>query len=194
MMNDRAVADAPAGLAAILDDTKRIGFGLASEPQAGSLLRALAATKPGGRLLELGTGTGVGTAWMLGGMDAGARLISVDSDPAVQEVARRHLGRDPRVTFHAGDGGMFLDDCREGFDLIYADAWPGKFTHLDRALSLVKPGGIYFIDDLLPQPSWPEGHAPKVPLLVANLEARREFVSVRLEWSSGLMILVRLPA
>ena len=39
------------------------------------------------------------------------------------------------------------------FDLIYADAWPGKFTHLDRALSLLTRGGIYFIDDLLPQPS-----------------------------------------
>ena len=58
------------------------------------------------------------------------------------------------------------------FDLIYADAWPGKFTHLDLALSLLTPGGIYFIDDLLPQTSWPEGHAAKVPPLIAYLSDR----------------------
>lgn len=34
------------------------------------------------------------------------------------------------------------------FDLIFADAWPGKFSHLDEALSLLSPGGFYVIDDL----------------------------------------------
>jgi hypothetical protein len=32
--------------------------------------------------------------------------------------------------------------------------------------------GIYFIDDLLPQPNWPEGHAPRVPALIEDLECR----------------------
>jgi len=68
---------------------------------------------------------------------------------------------------------------RSGFDLIYADAWPGKFTHLDRALSLLNRGGIYFIDDLLPQPNWPEGHAPRVPALIEDLERRSGFVARR---------------
>jgi predicted O-methyltransferase YrrM len=79
------------------------------------------------------------------------------------------------------------------FDLIYADTWAGKFTHLDLALALVRIGGIYFIDDLLPQPSWPEEHAPKVPRLIADLQSRPGFVTTRLAWSSGLMILVRTP-
>jgi len=77
------------------------------------------------------------------------------------------------------------------FDLIYADAWPGKFTHLDDALALLRPGGIYVIDDLLPQPNWPDGHAPKVPALIDELEGRDEFVSVKLAWASGVMIAVR---
>lgn len=76
-------------------------------------------------------------------------------------------------------------------DLIFADAWPGKFTHLDLALSLVKAGGIYFVDDLLPQPSWPEGHEPKVFALIADLESRQGFVAIKLAWASGLMMLVR---
>ena len=46
-------------------------------------LAALAASKPGGRLLELGTGTGIGTAWLLSGMDGDARLDTVDVDEQV---------------------------------------------------------------------------------------------------------------
>ena len=77
------------------------------------------------------------------------------------------------------------------YDLIYADAWPGKFSQLDEALALLRPGGIYVIDDLLPQPNWPEGHAPKVPALIDDIERRDEFVTVKLAWASGLMLVVR---
>jgi predicted O-methyltransferase YrrM len=155
----------------------------------------LAASKPGGRFLELGTGTGVGTAWLLAGMDPTSKLESVDSDERVLAVARRHLGADPRVTFHLTDGAEFLARLPpDQFDLVYADTWPGKFTHLTMALSLLRVGGIYFIDDLLPQPSWPEGHAAKVPALIDELESHREFAAVKLSWASGLMILARIGA
>jgi predicted O-methyltransferase YrrM len=191
-MNDCEILSRPSKLEAIRVETERIGFTLASEPRTGAFLRALAASKPGGRFVELGTGTGVGTTWLLAGMDAGSRLVSVDSDPAVQEIARRNLGDDPRVTFHLRDGAAFLEQAGEAqFDLIYADAWPGKFTHLDLALSLLKVGGIYFIDDLLPQPNWPDGHAAKVQPLIADLESRPGFVATKLAWASGLMMLVR---
>ena len=194
-MNDHEIARIPAALGGIRRDTERIGFALASEPKTGSLLRALAASKPGGKFLEIGTGTGVGTAWLLAGMDAHSRLTSVDSDPKVLEIARRHLGHDSRVTFRLVDGATFLEQSvQQQFDLIYADAWPGKFTHVDLALSLLKVGGIYFVDDLLPQASWPEGHAPKVAALIAELESRPGFVATKLAWASGLMVLVRTNA
>src|SRR2546428_6207398 len=128
-------------------------------------------------------------------MDARARLSTIDSDATVLDFARRQLGPDPRVTFHQADGAAFLAQAApQQFDLIYADAWPGKFTHLDRALSLLKIGGIYFIDDLLPQPNWPDGHAPKIPALIADLEDRPGFVTTQLAWASGLMMLVRTDA
>ena len=180
-----------AALDAIRRDTERLGFTMASEPKTGSLLRTLAASKPGGRFLELGTGTGVGTAWLLDGMDSESRLESVESDAKVLEVAQRHLGTDRRVTFLLTDAAEFLSRSHAPYDLIYADTWAGKFTHLDLALSLLRVGGIYFVDDLLPQPSWPEGHAPKIPVLIAELESRPGFVATRLAWASGLMLLVR---
>jgi len=194
-MDDTRIAVSPAVLEAIVEDTRAIGFAMASEAKTGSLLTVLAASKPAGRILELGTGTGVGTAWLLAGMDANARLDSVDNDPAAQAIAQRHLGHDSRVTFHLADGAEFLERSSSlAFDLIYADTWAGKFTNLDAALALVRVGGIYLVDDLLPQPTWPEGHASKVTALVTALERRTDFAAVKLEWASGLLVLVRTHA
>jgi len=190
-MDDREIIPVPAALDAIRRDTHGIGFKMASEPQTGSLLQALTASKPNGRFLELGTGTGVGTAWLLAGMDAASRLDSVESDTQVLAVAQRHLGHDPRVTFHLADAARFLARPQLPFDFIFADTWVGKFTHLHLALSLLRVGGIYLVDDLLPQPNWPAGYAPKVPALIKDLESRRGFVAAKLAWATGIMILVR---
>src|SRR5262245_15800120 len=191
-MNDAEIVRQPDAVRAIGADTEAMAFTMASEPRVGSLLALLAASKPGGRFLELGTGTGHGTAWLLSGMDSDSRLDTVDTDASVVAIARRHLGTDRRVTFHLADGAEFIKSTPAArLDLIYADAWPGKFTHLDEALALLKPGGIYVIDDLLPQPNWPEDHAPKVPALIDQLEGRDDCVSVKLAWASGVMIVVR---
>jgi predicted O-methyltransferase YrrM len=176
----------------ILRDTAAAGFTMMSEPGVGELLATLAASKPGGRLLEIGTGTGHGTWWLLSGMTEDARLDTVDSDAAVVSIARRHLETDPRVRFHMMDGADFIAQSHvDRYDLIYADAWPGKFTHLAETLSLLRAGGIYIIDDLLPQPNWPDGHAAKVPPLIDAIERFPGLTTVRLNWASGLLVAVR---
>jgi predicted O-methyltransferase YrrM len=58
-----------------------------SEPLLGALLRVLVASKPGGRFLELGTGTGLSTNWILDGMDADSMLVSLDNEAGVQQIA-----------------------------------------------------------------------------------------------------------
>jgi hypothetical protein len=88
--------------------TTELSFNMASEPRTGALLQVLAASKPGGRLLELGTGTGLTTAWLLSAMDSASTLISVDTDPAVQAVAREALGNDPRLTLVLEDDLTFF--------------------------------------------------------------------------------------
>jgi len=191
-MNDAEIRRTPEAIQRIVSDTAAMPFNMISEARVGALLATLAASKPAGRILELGTGTGHGTAWLLAGMDAASILDTVDTDEGVVAVAQRHLGIDHRVRFHIMDGAAFLRDATPGhFDLIYADAWPGKFSHLDEALALLRPGGMYVIDDLLPQTNWPEGHAPKVPALIDDIERRAEFATVRVAWASGLMVVVR---
>src|SRR5262245_64041838 len=108
-MDDNAISRRPAALDEILADTSALGFNMASEPKVGALLAALAASKPLGRLLELGTGTGHGTAWLLFGMDAKATLDTVDTDPQAVAVARRHIDSDYRVNFHIADGAEFVE-------------------------------------------------------------------------------------
>lgn len=191
-MRDQYLYQRPKSLDAILDDTAALGFSMASDPQTGALLKTLAAAKPGGRLLELGTGTGISAAWLLLGMDRESTLVSVDNDADAQHIAAKHLGEDPRLEIVCAEGGDWLEAHRESrFDLVFADAWPGKFEHLELALGLLKPGGIYLIDDLLPQDSWPDGHAPRVPELMQRIEALPGFTSVRMAWATGLMLVSR---
>jgi len=184
----------PTVLKDLEEATNAIGFTMGSDYLTGSLLRTLAATKPGGQLLELGTGTGFSAAWMLDGMDAHATLVSVDSNEQTTAIPRRYLGNDPRITFTIMDGTAFIDSTlAQGtrFDLIFADMPPGKFHYLDETLQLLKPGGMYVIDDLLMLTSWEEEHVTRVYRLLATLEARQDLHITKLNWSSGLVIAVR---
>ncbi len=78
-MNGQNITQIPSVLETIRQDSEKLGFTMASEPKTGSLLRAFAASKRGGRILELGTGTGVGTAWLLAGMDANSGSVASTS-------------------------------------------------------------------------------------------------------------------
>jgi len=191
-MNDLAHLDPPAKLQAVLNRTAALGFSMPSEPRTGALLRTLAGTKPGGRVLELGTGTGVSAAWLLDGMDRDSKLITVDVDPQWQAVARDVLGDDSRLEVVTEDAARFLRrQAPTSFDLIFADAMPGKYELLDEALELLRPGGLYVIDDMLPQDSWPQGHAAKVPQLLSELAIRPGFRMVSMAWSSGMALVAR---
>jgi len=193
-MDDTAIR-LPRQLEAIERATAAIGFGMASDRQTGALLRVLAASKPTSFFLELGTGTGLSTAWILDGMSACSTLLSVDNDKRISDVAREHLQRDSRVTFYCEDGADFLAGLKgRTFDFIFADTWPGKYDHLDDALALLNPGGLYVIDDMLPQPNWPDGHAEKVGGLLEELDARTDLTVVRMSWSTGIVIATKLPA
>lgn len=157
------------------------------------MLRFLAATKPGGRMLEIGTGTGIGTCWLLDGMDAEARLTTVDISPKVQAIAHAHLGVDPRVTILSEDGAVTIGrQPPNTLDLIFADGGAGKHTLLDEALALLRPDGIYICDDAKPHPMWPPEHAANIPPLMDKLAARQDFRRIYIDWSSGAVVMVKV--
>ena len=172
--------------------TKESGFTMASDPLTGSLLRTLAVSKPGGKFLELGTGTGLSTAWILDGMNEASSLISVDNDEQFLDIAKNALKDEKRLQLVLSDAGQWLEDNqRLLFDYIFADTWHGKYLMLDTALKMLNAGGLYIIDDMLPQPNWPEGHQQKAIDLIMALENRNDIVLTRLAWSTGIIIAVK---
>jgi predicted O-methyltransferase YrrM len=173
-------------------DTDSSGFTMASDDLTGSLLRTLAAAKPSGRILELGTGSGLSTAWMLDGMDERSTLTSIDNNPDLLAIANLHLGRDERLDLVLADAGQWLaSNTGETYNMIFADTWHGKYLMLDEALAMLSSGGLYVIDDMLPQPNWPDGHAEKARILIETLTAREDLRITPLDWSTGLFIAVK---
>ena len=191
-MDQHAHLNPPAILEAIQQDTLALGFTMASDPLTGSLLRTLAASKRASRFLEIGTGTGLSAAWILDGMDGESTLLTVDRDSATSAIAQKHLGDDARLTLKTMDGIAFLESLHGlSFDFIFADTWPGKFDRLDLALNLVKIGGFYIVDDMLPQPNWPPDHQAKVTALLDTFDHLQNFRVTKMAWATGIVILVK---
>ena len=177
---------------AISAATAAAGFTMASDLLTCSLLRTLAATKPAGKFLEMGTGTGLSTSWMLDGMDDSSELISVDNDANFLNIARQFLGGDQRLQLVESDGGDWMEQNKtQKFDYIFADTWHGKYLLTEEALNMLNKGALYIIDDMLPQPNWPEGHDAKVIQLIKYLEAREDLVLTKQAWASGIIIAVK---
>lgn len=193
MMKNSVFPSIPENLKALEEETKKSGFSMPSERETGSFLQTLAASKPNGHFLELGTGTGLSTAWILSGMNDSATLETVDNEKSVQEIARKHLGHDLRINFHRCDGKEFIEKAKpESFDFIFADAWPGKYTLLDETLILLKIGGVYIIDDMSPQPNWPDGHHQNVTQLLEKLKSYDHLSVTQMNWATGIVIAARL--
>lgn len=188
-MVDSIIHNEPDTYRQLLQRSKSFGFSMPSDILMGTLLKTLVASKPKGRFLELGTGMGLSLCWMLAGMDANSTLISVDNDQELINIVEHYVKDDERVTLHCTDGAEWIRNYEEeGFDLIFADAWPGKYDLLDETLALLKVGGFYVIDDMDEQPNWPEGHDKKAKTLVTELENREDLVLTKMNWSTGLMI------
>ena len=122
------------------------------EPDAGRLLWFLTQTVRARRIVEIGTSRGVSTLWLADAARAtGGRVLSLDSDAAAQDDARRSLataGLDEHVEFRVGDGGAALAELPDGaVDLLFLDAerteypawWPDP-------VRVLRSGGVLVAD------------------------------------------------
>jgi predicted O-methyltransferase YrrM len=170
-----------------------IGFDMAAHAEVGALLRSLVGSKPGGHFLELGTGIGASLCWMAEGMDDQSQIISIDNDPQLCEIVSGYYQGNPQVLIECMDGAQWIDHYQgQSFDLIFADAWPGKYSHLQQTLDLLKIGGLYVIDDMNPQPNWPAGHEKKAEALLKELHERPELQVTYIDWSTGVVLAAKV--
>jgi len=148
---------------------QRLGFpltrqdtgGAASLPDVGRFLAMLAAgctgsratggQTTGGRIGELGTGTGIGAAWMVSAMPADCRLVTVERDEGRAQAARDLFAHDPRVEVITGDAIGVMSSLGP-VDLLFADCGAAG-TDLVSWLTL---GGRIVNDDVTPRKVLPE--------------------------------------
>ena len=188
-MNNRNTINCPKTYNEIAVATAIAEFQMPSDIETGTLLRVLARGKPKGRFLELGTGTGLSTAWILDGMDLESTLISVDNDILCLKIASEFLGHDNRLELINSDcEDWIIKNKHSKFDYIFADTWHGKYLLLDETLEMLNIGGFYIVDDMLPQKNWPQGHAEKADHLISILENRPDLLISKISWSTGLII------
>ena len=128
------------------------------EPDAGRLVWFLAQTVRARAIVEIGTSRGVSTLWLAdAARSTGGRVLSVDTDAAAQEHARRSLteaGLADQVDFRVDDGGSVLAGLPDGgVDLLFLDAerteYPSWWPHPVRVL---RTGGVLVVDNALSHP------------------------------------------
>ncbi|MBQ4915399.1 class I SAM-dependent methyltransferase [Maribacter sp. MMG018] len=191
-MNDTNIQDIPKIYGDLQRKSKEVGFNMPSDLYTGTLLKTLVSSKPSANILELGTGIGLSLSWMIDGMDEKSRLTTVDNDFRLTEIAGSYFGNDNRVDIVCEDGEQWIHGYTgDKFDLIFADAWPGKYGQIEEILNLLKTGGFYVIDDMSEQPNWPEGHQENVDGLIKYLEKREDLVLTKLDWSTGVVVVVK---
>lgn len=149
-------------------------FERSSIREVGRLLAVLAASRPRGRLAEIGTGTGVGSAWMVSAMGPEASFVTVEADDDRAAACARLFADVPNVRVLHGDWHEVLPP-EAPFDLLFFDGGGWKRSprlqmraESERALQLVAPGGLLAMDNLTPEHLWP-ADAPDWP------DALREF-------------------
>jgi predicted O-methyltransferase YrrM len=118
------------------------------DPAAGAVLRMLAATCQARAVVELGTGAGVSSLWLLRGMQPDGVLTSVDHDTEHQRLARQSLVEagfgTGRVRLITGEALAVLPRLSDGaYDLLFCDATRAENAdYLTAAVRLLRPGGL----------------------------------------------------
>jgi predicted O-methyltransferase YrrM len=186
------ITNIPSQYKNIATATMQLDFNMASDLYTGSLLKTLVASKHNARILELGTGSGLATSWIVDGMDKNSLFITVENNAMLLSIAQQNL-KDKRIEFVLEDGYAWLKEYKgEKFDLIFADAMPGKYDLFEEAFALLNNGGFYVVDDMMPQANWPEGHVERVASFMNHLENRNDIVLTKLNWSTGIIIAVKV--
>jgi predicted O-methyltransferase YrrM len=181
--------------ALVADTTNRAtaaGFAFSCDPAVGRLLAVLAShLRPKAHVLELGTGAGVGTAWIVSGLlpRNDVTVTTLEKDPQIAVLAAQ--GDWPGfVDLRTGDALDLLNKIGT-FDLIFADAQGGKWEGLDHTIAALNPHGLLMVDDMTPTPEWTgEQHARQGEVRQTLLTSPL-LTSVEVNHGSGIILSTR---
>jgi predicted O-methyltransferase YrrM len=171
----------------------------AIDPATGSVLRLLAATVGAKAVVELGTGAGVSTLWLLSGMTPDGVLTSVDADGEHQRLAKASLTDagvpSGRVRLIQGRALEVLPRLSEAaYDLVFCDAARSENTdYLAAALTLLRPGGLVVFAGALAggrvaEPTARDAETVSMRELARTVRDEERLTSALIPVGSGLLV------
>lgn len=178
---------------------------LGAEPVSagtGAALRALAAVAGARAVLEVGTGAGVSSLWLLDGMPVDGVLTSIDSEVEFHKQARRSFqsaGVSPqRTRLIAGRALDVLPRmAARGYDMMVLDADVAETpAYLDHAVRVLRPGGVIaFVHalwrDQVADPARRDAETVVCREVVRFLGESPDFIPALLPVGDGLVVAVK---
>lgn len=129
-----------------------LGFKNSCLDEVGELLYLLVGHIRAGRIAELGTGCGVGTAWIAS--STALDVYTVDNDQERVKGTQELFSEVPHVHTMSGNWDQILQ--KGPFQLIFVDVKPAKLEGVDGLINATEVGGLIVIDDLTPIEFWPD--------------------------------------
>src|ERR1700722_212947 len=127
-----------------------IGAG-AVTPAVGALLSLLAKLSGGKAVVEVGTGAGVSSLWLLSGMSDDGVLTTIDIEPEYQRIAKEAFSdasigpsRTRLISVRAQEVLSRLAD--DSYDLVFIDADPlDQPDYVVEGVRLLRSGGVIVV-------------------------------------------------
>ena len=104
-------------------------------------------------ILEIGTFTGYSAICLAKGLVEGGKLITIDIDDEVKELATgfiKSAGFTDRIIQITGNALQVMQELDEKFDLIFIDAEKTEYlAYYEFAVNMLNPGGVILADNVL---------------------------------------------
>jgi caffeoyl-CoA O-methyltransferase len=119
----------------------------------GNLLTLLARLVRPQQVLEIGTYTGYSAICLAQGLAEGGRLITVDANEELEDVARAAFakaGLADRIDYRLGDAREVVPTLADTFDLVFIDADKESYSlYYQLVIDKVRKGGLIIADNVL---------------------------------------------
>ncbi len=171
-------------------------------PGIGQALRMLAAVNGARAVLEIGTGAGVSSLWLLDGMPAEGVLTTIDTEVEFQREARRAFQSagvpSQRTRLIAGRALDVLPRmAARGYDMVVVDADVTETPeYLDHAVRILRPGGVVVIvhalwHDQVADPARRDAETVVMRELGRFLAESEDFIPAMLPVGDGVAVAIR---
>ncbi|MEL0237321.1 MAG: O-methyltransferase [Aquiluna sp.] len=167
----------------------------------GNQLATLAAIAGAKSIVEVGTGAGVSSLWLLSASDD-STLTTIDEEPEYQNVARDNFkaaGILPsRIRVITGRASSVLGNMAEAaYDLVFLDLDPNDLAAvLGQAVSIAKPGGVIVLAhalwrDRVPNPALREDETDAIRKVIDHFATDEGYLTTMSMVGDGLLVVAK---